>query len=171
MAPTTCQPFPLEVTTAIVFGHTHSYSYDQANGIHLINIPAVGYNFTDAAPVGWVEAGMTQEGSDLTLRGLRLEHFPHRLQNPPSEKALCGSPVLVWARCGQRLAVCHQDGKVAGPVFGCLASCIRASTGVCSLSLFVRQATRFSQVDFPPHDVDVSWLDRFYTAASPIRIA
>ena len=59
---------PARKVKAIVFGHTHSYSYDQANGIHLINIPAMGYNFTDASPVGWLETGMTREGADLTLR-------------------------------------------------------------------------------------------------------
>jgi 3',5'-cyclic AMP phosphodiesterase CpdA len=59
---------PARKVKAIVYGHSHVYSYDQVNGIHLINIPAMGYNFTDAAPVGWVEAAMTRQGADLTLR-------------------------------------------------------------------------------------------------------
>ncbi len=59
---------PARKVKAIVFGHSHVYNYDQVNGIHLINIPAMGYNFTDAAPVGWVEAGMTRAGGDFTLR-------------------------------------------------------------------------------------------------------
>lgn len=59
---------PVRKVKAIVFGHSHVYSFDQVNGIHLINIPAMGYNFTDAAPVGWVEAGMTRAGGDFTLR-------------------------------------------------------------------------------------------------------
>jgi 3',5'-cyclic-AMP phosphodiesterase len=41
---------------AIIYGHSHAYQYDSAYDIHLINIPAVGYNFADSEPVGWVEA-------------------------------------------------------------------------------------------------------------------
>lgn len=52
---------------AIFYGHSHQYKYDQREGIHLINLPAVGYNFTDDQPLGWVEAKMTKEGGNFTL--------------------------------------------------------------------------------------------------------
>jgi len=53
---------------AIVFGHSHVYEFSKFNGIHLINLPALGYNFSDSEPVGWVEARLTAEGADFTLR-------------------------------------------------------------------------------------------------------
>jgi hypothetical protein len=35
--------------------------------IHLINLPAIGYNFRDQDPVGWVEARFRSRGVTLTL--------------------------------------------------------------------------------------------------------
>ncbi len=52
---------------AILYGHSHKYSFGQEAGIHLINLPAVGYNFSDDEPVGWVDAVFTAEGADLKL--------------------------------------------------------------------------------------------------------
>src|SRR5205085_422809 len=39
---------------AIFYGHSHEYSFKTEQGVHLVNIPAVGYNFADREPVGWV---------------------------------------------------------------------------------------------------------------------
>jgi hypothetical protein len=36
----------------------------------LVNLPAVGYNFRDEEPVGWVEARFHSKGADLKLRAL-----------------------------------------------------------------------------------------------------
>jgi 3',5'-cyclic AMP phosphodiesterase CpdA len=55
---------------AIVYGHSHVYAYDTFHGIHLINLPAVGYNFRDPDPVGWVEAVFHPRGARLTLRAI-----------------------------------------------------------------------------------------------------
>jgi 3',5'-cyclic AMP phosphodiesterase CpdA len=52
---------------AVIYGHSHRYRFDTFKGIHLINIPAVGYNFTDAEPVGWVQTRLTAKGGDFTL--------------------------------------------------------------------------------------------------------
>ena len=52
---------------AVLYGHSHQYKYQQRDGIHLINLPAVGYNFTDDEPVGWVEARLSSRGGDFTL--------------------------------------------------------------------------------------------------------
>ncbi len=41
---------------AIFYGHSHIYKSDTVQGLHLVNLPAVGYNFRDSAPVGWVQA-------------------------------------------------------------------------------------------------------------------
>jgi 3',5'-cyclic AMP phosphodiesterase CpdA len=58
---------PIRKVKAIVYGHSHAYGYSQFKGIHLINLPAVGYNFNDAQPVGWVEARLKNRGGDFTL--------------------------------------------------------------------------------------------------------
>jgi 3',5'-cyclic AMP phosphodiesterase CpdA len=52
---------------AVFYGHSHRYIYDTLEGMHLVNLPAVGYNFRDSEPVGWVEASFTAEGADLKL--------------------------------------------------------------------------------------------------------
>jgi 3',5'-cyclic-AMP phosphodiesterase len=61
---------PARQVKAVVFGHTHAYKYDAVDGLHLINLPAVAYNFADAEPVGWVQAQIGREGADLELHAL-----------------------------------------------------------------------------------------------------
>lgn len=55
---------------AIVYGHSHRYSFEMWQGIQLLNLPALGYNFADTEPVGWVEAAITKEGGAFTLRSI-----------------------------------------------------------------------------------------------------
>lgn len=52
---------------ALVYGHSHRYSFEKEKNLHLINIPAVGYNFDDSQPVGWLEVELAKEGADFTL--------------------------------------------------------------------------------------------------------
>jgi Icc protein len=59
---------PHKKVKAILYGHSHKYAYDQTAGIHLINVPAVGYNFADSEPVGWVDATIGKDGGEFTLR-------------------------------------------------------------------------------------------------------
>lgn len=55
---------------AIFYGHSHAYVYDTYEGVHLVNLPALGYNFSDSHPVGWVDAKFSGEGADLTLHAI-----------------------------------------------------------------------------------------------------
>ncbi|MCS7044429.1 MAG: metallophosphoesterase [Bryobacteraceae bacterium] len=55
---------------AVVFGHSHRYLHLAWEGIHMINLPALGYNFSDEEPVGWVDAVFTARGASLTLRAI-----------------------------------------------------------------------------------------------------
>ena len=55
---------------AIFYGHSHVYRFAERQGVQLINLPAIGYNFSDAQPIGWVEASFRSDGVDLTLRAL-----------------------------------------------------------------------------------------------------
>jgi len=61
-------PFPQ--VKAIFFGHSHVWSITQRGNLQLVNLPAVGYNFRDQDPVGWVDAKFDARGVDLTLRAI-----------------------------------------------------------------------------------------------------
>jgi Icc protein len=58
---------PIRKVKAIVYGHSHVYGFSEFEGIHLINLPAVGYNFSDSDAVGWVDARLTRRGGDFVL--------------------------------------------------------------------------------------------------------
>ncbi len=61
---------PHRQVKALIYGHSHVYRLAVEQGIHLINLPALGYNFNDREPVGWVEAQLTASGGEFTLRAL-----------------------------------------------------------------------------------------------------
>jgi hypothetical protein len=61
---------PYRKVKAIFYGHSHRYFYGQDRGLHLVNLPAVGYNFVDSEPVGWVDAQFSGAGAELTLQAL-----------------------------------------------------------------------------------------------------
>ncbi|NIA29590.1 MAG: hypothetical protein GWP06_06705 [Actinobacteria bacterium] len=61
---------PQRKVKGIVYGHSHHYHYDVIDGLHLINVPAVGYNFGDEEPVGWVEAHLHKSGGDFILHAI-----------------------------------------------------------------------------------------------------
>jgi 3',5'-cyclic-AMP phosphodiesterase len=55
---------------ATLCGHAHRYAYEMWDGVHLINLPAVGYNFNDDQPVGWVDAKLSAVGGSFTLHAI-----------------------------------------------------------------------------------------------------
>jgi len=61
---------PIRKVKAIVYGHSHAYGFSEFEGIHLINLPAVGYNFSDSDAVGWVEANLRSRGGDFVLHAV-----------------------------------------------------------------------------------------------------
>jgi Icc protein len=62
---------------AIFYGHSHLYKTETVQGLHLVNLPATGYNFRDSAPVGWVQAVFTNEGAQLTLQAIGGDKSEH----------------------------------------------------------------------------------------------
>jgi Icc protein len=63
---------------AYVFGHTHSWSVKQRDsGLHLINLPPIGYAFNETSPIGWVDAALTDKAMQLTLRCIDSDHPQH----------------------------------------------------------------------------------------------
>jgi len=61
---------PAKTVKALVFGHSHHFSFSELEGIHLINLPACGYNFSDDQAVGWVEANLTAQGGEFVLHAI-----------------------------------------------------------------------------------------------------
>ena len=61
---------PVRKVKAILYGHSHEYKFSQRDGIHLINIPATGYNFNDAQPVGWLDSRLDAQGGTFTLHAI-----------------------------------------------------------------------------------------------------
>ena len=61
---------PVTKVKAVVYGHSHKYAYSQYKGIHLINLPAAGYNFSSKQPIGWVEAHLTARAGCFTLHAI-----------------------------------------------------------------------------------------------------
>lgn len=55
---------------AVVYGHSHVYKFEKVDGVHLINLPATGYNFRDTDPIGWVLAELNPSGVELTLNAI-----------------------------------------------------------------------------------------------------
>jgi len=61
---------PVRKVKALVFGHSHKFEFSEIDGIHCINLPATGYNFTGSQPVGWVEARMTAHAGEFVLHAV-----------------------------------------------------------------------------------------------------
>lgn len=70
---------PVPKIKAVVYGHSHRYDYSEVAGIHLINLPATGFNLARRQPVGWVEARLTQDSGEFTLHAIggHREHDGH----------------------------------------------------------------------------------------------
>jgi 3',5'-cyclic AMP phosphodiesterase CpdA len=62
---------------AYVFGHSHTWRLAERDGIHLINLPAIGYPFAKNEVTGWVEARLKQNGIALEVRALDPKHAKH----------------------------------------------------------------------------------------------
>lgn len=75
---------PARQVKAIVFGHSHVCGYAEQEGLHLVNLPAIGYSFAEKEPVGWVEAALGREEGAFTLHvtggGLEREGETRRLR-------------------------------------------------------------------------------------------
>ena len=61
---------PHKQVKAIFYGHSHRYHVGQRDHIFLINQPAIGYNFNNDQPVGWLDATFTPAGVKLTLQAV-----------------------------------------------------------------------------------------------------
>lgn len=68
---------PRKHVKALVFGHSHTWSLKQQDGLHLVNLPAVAYVFSKTQPSGWVNCRLAEGGATLELRSLDTAHPEH----------------------------------------------------------------------------------------------
>ncbi len=61
---------PISKVKAIVHGHSHEFAFRQADDIHVISLPATGYNQRSAEPVGWIDAHLTGDQGLFTLHAV-----------------------------------------------------------------------------------------------------
>ncbi|MDF9797615.1 Icc protein [Catalinimonas alkaloidigena] len=61
---------PYQKVKAIFYGHSHRYHIEKKENIYLVNLPAVGYNFKDDQPIGWVDAVFDEKGVKLSLQAI-----------------------------------------------------------------------------------------------------
>ncbi len=62
---------------AHVFGHTHTWKLDKKDGIHLVNLPAVGYPFNPNGVTGWIDMRLTDKGAAMTVHAFDTKHAEH----------------------------------------------------------------------------------------------
>ncbi len=60
-----------------VFGHTHTWKLAEKDGIHLINLPAIGYPFAKAEVTGWMDVHLTESGAKFEVRAIDPKHAKH----------------------------------------------------------------------------------------------
>lgn len=65
---------PRNQVKAYIFGHTHVYRASVYDGVHMINIPAMGWRFDNKQPLGWTEATIKPDGLELKLHTLDKDH-------------------------------------------------------------------------------------------------
>ncbi len=61
---------PHKKVKAVFYGHSHVYRIDERDHIKLINLPAVGYNFSDSQPVGWLDTRINPQKGIFTLHAI-----------------------------------------------------------------------------------------------------
>ena len=60
---------------AYIYGHTHLYRQSVRDDVHLINLPALGWEFhSGAQPLGWSDVEISAGGIQLTLHTLSSDH-------------------------------------------------------------------------------------------------
>lgn len=72
---------PRRQVKAWIFGHTHHWGVTQdSSGIHLVNLPPVGYVFRQGDPSGWVQAQVSEKNIRLTMHCVDTSHKEHGKQ-------------------------------------------------------------------------------------------
>ncbi|MBL9115319.1 MAG: metallophosphoesterase [Verrucomicrobiaceae bacterium] len=63
---------------AYIHGHTHRWEVKTRNsGLHVINVPAIGYAHNPVQPTGYLTARVTDKGISIQLQALDSKHSAH----------------------------------------------------------------------------------------------
>lgn len=68
---------PRRQVKAVFFGHTHVWNLTEQDGLHLVNLPAVAYNFKEGVLTGWTDCKLRDGGASLELRATDPGHPLH----------------------------------------------------------------------------------------------
>lgn len=69
---------PRKQVKALIFGHTHRWEFQEKDGIHLINLPAIAYNFSKEQPTGWTNCSLETGGAKFQLNAHDKQHPWHK---------------------------------------------------------------------------------------------
>ena len=69
---------PRRIVKAMFFGHTHRWTHEEREGLHLVGLPATAYVFEPGQPSAWVLADVSDFGVNLTLQCLDPSHPFHK---------------------------------------------------------------------------------------------
>ncbi|MDR1271036.1 MAG: metallophosphoesterase [Planctomycetaceae bacterium] len=66
---------PRKQVKAYIYGHTHVYQQSIRDDVHLINLPALGWEFQQGKqPLGWSDVLLSENGIQLTLNTTDKKH-------------------------------------------------------------------------------------------------
>ncbi|EDY19008.1 metallophosphoesterase [Chthoniobacter flavus Ellin428] len=68
---------PRSHVKALIFGHTHTWRLTDHDGLHLVNLPAVGYPFKKEEVTGWVDCQLRADGMSLEMHAHDTTHPEH----------------------------------------------------------------------------------------------
>ena len=68
---------PRRRVKAVFFGHTHTWKRWEDEGIHMVNLPATAYAFSEGEPTGWVLARARPDGIEIELKAIGAAHADH----------------------------------------------------------------------------------------------
>jgi len=68
---------PRRQVKAVFYGHTHTWRQSQKDGLHFINLPAIGYPFKAEELTGWVDCKLREDGASLDPRARDPQHPQH----------------------------------------------------------------------------------------------
>jgi 3',5'-cyclic AMP phosphodiesterase CpdA len=68
---------PRRHVKALIFGHTHTWRLTEQDGLHFVNLPAIGYPFKKEEVTGWVDCRLRASGMSLEMHAHDTAHPAH----------------------------------------------------------------------------------------------